>query len=100
MTETAHYQDTDNQILPRTEADAIAEANVDAIEQERFDAFAPQHNIEYEKPATRIAKQTGVRVMHFVEQGTGGRGAHSGSSRERREQERTKVGLPPKGFFD
>ncbi len=95
MSEVTIYRDTDNQILPRTPADDAAEMRVDEIPQERFDAFAPQHSIEYEHSMSRVAKQTGVRTMHFVEVSTGGRGAHSPSSHKRRVEERAAVGLDP-----
>lgn len=69
---------------------------VNQIDQAEFDKFSPNTDPTATWSRTaRVAAQTGVRAMHFVEQGTGGRGAHDTSSRERRVEERAKVGLPP-----
>jgi hypothetical protein len=96
-------QPDESGMYPRTEADAIAEQNAAVVSQvspEKLDAFAPrEHPIEYEHPVSRVAKQTGVRVGHAVWMGTGGRGAHTPSSRKERDDERQAVGLPPKPRF-
>jgi hypothetical protein len=85
------------EIHSRTEADEIAEQNVDAISQERFDAFAPnQSPTATWSHAHEVAAQLGTRAAHFVEAATGGRGAHDSESRRSRDEERQKVGLPPK----
>jgi hypothetical protein len=77
--------------------DRIAEQNVDAIPQERFDAFAPNESPTATwSHAHEVAAQTGTRIGHAIFQATGGRGAHGAESRAQLDEERVAVGLPPK----
>lgn len=87
--------------LPRPEPtpDQIAEARVDSMPQEKFDEFMnpsdPDPTAEWSN-LHRKAAQIGTIIDHAIWEGTGGRGAHDSESRQRRDKERAKVGLPPK----
>jgi hypothetical protein len=87
--------------MPRTEADAIAEANVDAIPQEAFDKFAPnEHPTAGWSPAHLKVEQIATRAGHIVEQMVGGPSAHTDDSIQRRYDDRQAVGLSGFGGFD
>jgi hypothetical protein len=48
----------------------------------------------------KVAAQAGVRILHALELGAGGRGAHTPRLVEQRTEERRKVGLVGPGLID